>query len=314
MGYAMNIEHLREFVYLAETLSFSITARHFFISQSVLSKHIASLESSLGVQLFDRDRRHVELTANGRLFYEDCNVILNDYDHAITRITMANMDRTLTIRVGYLRNASRPFIVTFIDFMKKHHPEVHLVMKCMEYGELIHAHQSHELDIIFSLDLDPEADEICDFDYVYSDKLYAVMRKRHPLASHTQGIKCSDLEQASILLPRKRDYPGLSEFIERFIPPSCSSVQHNHYSDIDTLYMELASDDLIAFSSGHNIAVAPADMVFLPLLDADTSYTVSARWLKPLDHRIVEAASGAIAQCRATMQNWGDGWKGADES
>lgn len=310
----MNIEHLREFVYLAETLSFSITAKHFFISQSVLSKHIASLESSLGVRLFDRDRRHVELTANGKLFYEDCNVILNDYDHAIMRITMANMDQPLTIRVGYLRNASRPFIATFTDFMRKRHPQVHLVMKCMEYGELIHAHQSHELDVIFSLDLDPEADEICDFDYVYSDKLYAVMRSQHPLATHDQGIGRSDLEQASILLPRKRDYPGLSEFIERFIPAACSSVQHNHYSDIDTLYMELASDDLIAFSSGHNIAVAPKDVAFLPLLDADTSYTISARWLKSLDHRIVDAVSGAIAQCRATMQGWSDGWQGVDES
>ena len=35
----MNIEHLREFSYLAETLSFSITAKHFYLSTSVLSIH-----------------------------------------------------------------------------------------------------------------------------------------------------------------------------------------------------------------------------------------------------------------------------------
>ena len=51
----MNIDHLREFVYLAETLSFAATARHFFISASVLSKHVSALEDDLQVKLFVRD-------------------------------------------------------------------------------------------------------------------------------------------------------------------------------------------------------------------------------------------------------------------
>ena len=50
----MNIDHLREFVYLAETLSFAATARHFFISASVLSKHVSALEDDLQVKLFVR--------------------------------------------------------------------------------------------------------------------------------------------------------------------------------------------------------------------------------------------------------------------
>ena len=56
-GAGMNIERLREFSYLAETLSFSITAKHFYLSTSVLSKHIAAIEADLGVRLFERDRR-----------------------------------------------------------------------------------------------------------------------------------------------------------------------------------------------------------------------------------------------------------------
>ena len=185
-------------------------------------------------------------------------------------------------------------------------------MKCMEYGELIHAHQSHDLDVIISLDLDPEAEDICDFDYIYSDKFYVVMRADHPLASSAQGVTRDDLAGMAILLPRQRDYPGMCEFVEGFIPSSPGSLQHSHYSDIDTLYMELAGNDLIAFSSGHNIKVAPEGMVFLPVLDIDTSYTISTRWLKPLDRCIVDAISGVIGQCRIVMQKWNDGWQQND--
>lgn len=56
-GVGMSIEPLREFSYLAETLSFSITAKHFYLSTSVLSKRIAVIEADLGVRLFERDRR-----------------------------------------------------------------------------------------------------------------------------------------------------------------------------------------------------------------------------------------------------------------
>ena len=44
----MNIEYLREFSYLAESLSFNVTSKHFFISTSTLSKHVASMEDELG--------------------------------------------------------------------------------------------------------------------------------------------------------------------------------------------------------------------------------------------------------------------------
>lgn len=63
----MNVEHIREFLALAETLNFSKTAERLYIAQSTLSNHIAALERSLGVRLLNRSTTHVELTEQGKI-------------------------------------------------------------------------------------------------------------------------------------------------------------------------------------------------------------------------------------------------------
>lgn len=82
----MNVDHLREFVYLAETLNFAVTARHFFISSSVLSKHVSAMEDDLQVKLFDRDSRKVVLTEEGGLFYRDVVSVIAAFDRAVSNV------------------------------------------------------------------------------------------------------------------------------------------------------------------------------------------------------------------------------------
>lgn len=66
-----SLGQLEAFVTTAECASFSAAAKTLFLSQSTVSNHIAALEASLGVTLLERgSRRKVELTENGREFYE----------------------------------------------------------------------------------------------------------------------------------------------------------------------------------------------------------------------------------------------------
>ena len=62
----MRIEHLLEFVDLAETLSYTETARNVLVSESALSRHIKALEQDLGVVLFERTSRRVRLSEQGK--------------------------------------------------------------------------------------------------------------------------------------------------------------------------------------------------------------------------------------------------------
>ena len=67
----MDINHLKSFLAVADTGSFTKAAEGLFSTQPTLSRHINMLEGELGVKLIDRDRHHVALTEAGEILFKD---------------------------------------------------------------------------------------------------------------------------------------------------------------------------------------------------------------------------------------------------
>jgi DNA-binding transcriptional LysR family regulator len=94
----MELRRLRYFVAVAEELHFARAAERLRIAAPSLSQQIKSLEASLGTPLFVRDRRHVELTAAGRMLLPDAREILDLAARAQRRVAGA----TGPLRLGYV--------------------------------------------------------------------------------------------------------------------------------------------------------------------------------------------------------------------
>lgn len=121
----MDERHLRAFVEVADKLSFRRAAESLHMSTSPLSREVRELEAELGATLFERDTRHVRLTAAGHEALPTAISILanmNDMRRGVGRMTQG----ARTIRVG-LRAAPedfRPAIHTILSPTGE--PAIHL--------------------------------------------------------------------------------------------------------------------------------------------------------------------------------------------
>jgi DNA-binding transcriptional LysR family regulator len=78
----MELRHLRYFVAIAEERSFTRAAERLWVAQPGLSTQMRRLEAELGVRLFDRHTRGVEVTQAGALFLERARAALTAADAA----------------------------------------------------------------------------------------------------------------------------------------------------------------------------------------------------------------------------------------
>ena len=72
----MELRHVRYFIAVAEHLNFRKAAEQLHIAQPPLSRQIRQLEDDLGVVLFVRDKRRVELTKAGSAFLEEARKLV----------------------------------------------------------------------------------------------------------------------------------------------------------------------------------------------------------------------------------------------
>src|SRR5579863_6215004 len=97
----MELRHLRYFIVVAEEQNVTRAAARLHVSQPPLSRQIRDLEEELGVALFKRTAKSVELTAAGKIFLTEARAILQRSNEAVQTVrAVASVGRG-QVRVGY---------------------------------------------------------------------------------------------------------------------------------------------------------------------------------------------------------------------
>lgn len=213
----MNTENLKEFIVLAETKNFWEASERLYMNQSTLSKHIKSLENDLGVALFTRTTRRVELTNYGEIFLPYAKSVTRSEFEGISAIQrMLNIENGL-LTIGTIPSMPQYHITQFLAQFQKLYPETTVRITEDDPVNLMTYLENEKCELIFNRE-DKVAFEknflndhhILRIPYM-SDHLVALIPLSHPLAS-SSSITLQQLKNDRFLFYKRRfpDVPDVN--------------------------------------------------------------------------------------------------------
>lgn len=122
----INYELYKVFYYVATTLSFSEASKLLFISQSAVSQSIKVLEKKLGITLFIRSTKRVQLTPEGETLLRHVEPAINLIARGEAQIMEAGTLGGGQLRIGASDTICRYFLVPYLNRFHRSFPNVHI--------------------------------------------------------------------------------------------------------------------------------------------------------------------------------------------
>ena len=194
----MDIDYIHEFVVLADTGNYMEAADKLFLTQSSLTRHIQKLEADLGVLLFDRSTRHIELNKYGNLFMPYARQISQlQKEYTTTFCNELNRERG-TIRIGAIPVMAQYQITDILARFQQENRNFMLDIQEADSLKLIQMLRDEEIDFAVIRESDDASSAFCKIP-ITQDTLAALMPAGHPLAVKDH-IELKQLYRDSFLL------------------------------------------------------------------------------------------------------------------
>lgn len=120
----MELRHLKYFLKVAQELSFVRAADKLFISQPPLSRQIKELENELGVTLFNRNNKRVELTEAGKYYEKEIRELIYNLEHINIKVNKIGQNPNGEFRIAYVSSTFSGDITKLIQFLSAKYPFV----------------------------------------------------------------------------------------------------------------------------------------------------------------------------------------------
>jgi DNA-binding transcriptional LysR family regulator len=144
----VEVRHLRYFVAVAEELNFGRAAARLHVAQPGLSQQIKALEGELGLRLFDRTKRRVNLTDAGSLLLAEAYAVLSRFDQCLATMNQVRAGgRRAAVRVGMFSEFSRARVPALMAELRRHDPELLLAVETLHSAVQLRAVERGELEL-----------------------------------------------------------------------------------------------------------------------------------------------------------------------
>ncbi|MEW6172478.1 MAG: selenium metabolism-associated LysR family transcriptional regulator [Bacillota bacterium] len=133
----MNLNWLKTFVSVANTCSFSRTAKELNLTQPAVSKHIAALESLYGIKLIDRSRRTATLTEAGAILIPLAVQTLSIIEQAAREMDSFNKTVKGTLIIGASTIPGQYLLPHIIRRFQESYPQIGISLEIADTGVIL---------------------------------------------------------------------------------------------------------------------------------------------------------------------------------
>lgn len=252
----MELRHLRYFVAVAETLSFTRAAEKLHLAQPSLTRQIKDLEDEIGVRLLDRTKQRVNLTREGKSFLIDAKRVLELSGEMVEAVRRVSRRETTSLNIGYVADIFYDLLPMTLASFQRSFPTVAINLFDMTCGEQFDALQDNKIDLGFVGLREPIEQRGLLFQRVATYKTLAALQTGHRLC-RKPIIKLKEFENEFFIGMSEESYPGYRDWLTDVCHRAGFRPKVLQDADIEKAVLQ-------AVAAGLGIALVPNQVQKLP--------------------------------------------------
>lgn len=193
----------RQFVAVAEELHFGRAARRLHMTQPPLTQAVANLEQQLGVRLFDRTKRSVQLTAAGQALLPEARELLVRALRLPHHARAAAHGEVGRLRLAFVSTVGFGLLPSWVREFRASHPRVEFELIEATGDVQLRLLERGEVDAGFMLHSPGFAPAGLAHLRIAREPLVVALPERHPLATARVLSLAAVLEQPLVVFPRR---------------------------------------------------------------------------------------------------------------
>lgn len=248
----MDLQQIKYFLALSRELHFWNTAGKMNITQSALSRQIQSLENQLGVQLFERNKRNVKLTAAGQFLKEKWEVELSKLEFIHQSARQIQLGESGTITIAHPDSISASIMPDILSRISATYPKLKIKLIQVVYEHQQEFLLNYKIDLAITRDINNSRE--IQSEKFHTDNLAIVVPENHPYRK-PEDLTKETLASQKFILPTNDEGSSYSDLIRRLF---------NSFEDAPEVYLhsEFGSAIIALVRKGLGIAILPDSYLF----------------------------------------------------
>ncbi len=287
---AVELRHARYFVAVAECLNFRKAAQQLHVAQPPLSRQIRQLEEYLGVALFVRDKRKVELTKAGHAFLEEARKLIVQAGHAADVARHAQKGEFGTIKIG-IASGLGGVVSKAVFEHRRRFPTIEVECRDIFSNFQNEALRRHEIDVGF---LRPPVDRVnFECELLYEEEFVVILPKSHRLAKR-RSLRLKDIAEEPLIMFDRTFSTGLYDkivgmFSRQGFTPHLIVTHVEAHEEAGAIMVASGKAIFVGAGAIVNRAVSGLELASVHLNEPEAKIEVYVAWRKREDSTTVLA-------------------------